>query len=75
MKKVIISQIKSKIGVSPAQRDTLRSLGLRKIGSKVEKDLSPQIQGMIQKVNHLISIEEAWYRWSYAAITWYKKKK
>ena len=59
MKKVIISQIKSKIGVSPAQRDTLRSLGLRKIGSKVEKDLSPQIQGRIQKVNHLISIEEA----------------
>lgn len=59
MKKVIISQIKSKIGVSPAQRDTLRSLGLRKIGSKVEKDLLPQIQGMIQKVNHLISIEEA----------------
>ena len=59
MKKVIISQIKSKIGVSPAQRDTLRSLGLRKIGSKEEKDLSPQILGMIQKVNHLISIEEA----------------
>ena len=56
MKKDIISQIKSKIGVSPAQRDTLRSLGLRKIGSKVEKDLSPQIQGMSQKVNHLISI-------------------
>ena len=50
MKKVIISQIKSKIGVSPAQRDTLRSLGLRKIGSKGRKRFITQIQGMIQKL-------------------------
>ncbi len=58
MKKVSILQTKSKIGISPAQRDTLRALGLRKIGSKVEKELSPQIKGMIKKVDHLISTEE-----------------
>ena len=58
MKKIIIFQRKSKIRASPAQRDTLRALGLRKIGSKVQKDLSPQIEGMIKKVDHLISTEE-----------------
>ena len=58
MKKVIISQIKSKIGVSPAQRDTLRSLGLRKIGMEVEHELTPSINGMINKVKHLVSINE-----------------
>ena len=59
MKKVIMFQRKSKIGASPAQRDTLRALGLRKIGSRVEKELSPQIEGMIKKVDHLITTEEA----------------
>tara|TARA_B110000438_G_scaffold9136_1_gene9162 strand:+ start:1538 stop:1720 length:183 start_codon:yes stop_codon:yes gene_type:complete len=58
MKKIKIVQKKSKIGASPSQRATLRALGLRKIGSVVEKDLSPQIDGMIKKVDHLISTEE-----------------
>ena len=58
MKKIKIIQRKSKIGASPSQRATLRALGLRKIGSVVEKDLSPQIEGMIKKVDHLISTEE-----------------
>ncbi|MDG2100791.1 MAG: 50S ribosomal protein L30 [Dehalococcoidia bacterium] len=58
MKKIKIIQRKSKIGASPSQRATLRALGLRKIGSVVEKDLSPQIDGMIKKVDHLISTEE-----------------
>ena len=58
MKKIKIIQRKSKIGASPSQRATLRALGLRKIGSIVEKDLSPQIDGMIKKVDHLISTEE-----------------
>lgn len=49
MKKIKIIQKKSKIGASPSQRATLRALGLRKIGSVVEKDLSPQIDGMIKK--------------------------
>ena len=57
MKKIKIIQRKSKIGAS-SQRATLRALGLRKIGSVVEKDLSPQIDGMIKKVDHLISTEE-----------------
>ena len=58
MKKIKIIQRKRKIGASPSQRATLRALGLRKIGSVVEKDLSPQIDGMIKKVDHLISTEE-----------------
>jgi|TARA_B110000263_G_scaffold165732_1_gene144299 large subunit ribosomal protein L30 len=58
MKKIKIIQRKSKIGVSPSQRATLRALGLRKIGSVVEKNLSPQIDGMIKKVDHLVSTEE-----------------
>ena len=58
MKKIKIIQRKSKIGASPSQRATLKALGLRKIGSVVEKDLSPQIDGMIKKVDHLISTEE-----------------
>ena len=56
--KIKIKQIKSKIGVSPAQRATLSALGLRKIGSIVEKEATPQITGMIKKVDHLVSAEE-----------------
>ena len=53
--KIKIIQKKSKIGISPSQRATLSALGLRKIGSVVEKEASPQIEGMIKKVDHLVS--------------------
>lgn len=56
--KIKIIQKKSKIGISPSQRATLSALGLRKIGSVVEKEASPQIEGMIKKVDHLVSTEE-----------------
>ena len=58
MAKIKIIQIKSSIGLSPNQRANLRALGLRKRGSEVEKDNSPQIEGMLKKVQHVISIDK-----------------
>ena len=57
MAKVKLTQIKSSIDRSQRQKDTLRALGLRKINHTVEKELSPQVEGMIKKVEHLIKIE------------------
>lgn len=58
MIKLRITQLRSSIGKKPAQRATLRALGLRKIRHEVVKNDSPQIRGMIAKVIHLISVEE-----------------
>jgi len=58
MKKIRITQIRSKIGVTQRQKRTLEALGLRKIRHAVEKDATPQILGMCQKVQHLIKMEE-----------------
>jgi len=58
MAKVKLTQIKSQIGASKRQKGTLEALGLKKINGTVEKELSPQLQGMINKVNHLINIEQ-----------------
>ena len=58
MAKIKIIQTKSSIGLSPNQRANLRALGLRKRGSEVEKDISPQIEGMLKKVQHLIIIDK-----------------
>jgi len=49
---------RSVIGVKPAQRATVRSLGLRKIGSQVEQSANPAILGMVNKVAHLVSVEK-----------------
>lgn len=57
MEKVKITQIKSSIDRSRKQKDTLVALGLKKINQSVEKELSPQVSGMIKKVEHLIKIE------------------
>ncbi|MDR1799231.1 MAG: 50S ribosomal protein L30 [Bifidobacteriaceae bacterium] len=53
-----VKQVKSAIGGKQYQRDTLRSLGLRKIGQTVEKDDKPEIRGMIRTVAHLVTVEE-----------------
>ena len=58
MAKIKIIQTKSNIGLSPNQRANLRALGLRKRGSEVEKDNSPEIEGMLKKEEHLITIEK-----------------
>tara|TARA_A100001037_G_C15089129_1_gene608151 strand:- start:1092 stop:1274 length:183 start_codon:yes stop_codon:yes gene_type:complete len=57
MAKLRITQLKSGIGTKPAQRATLKALGLRKIRHEVVQDDSPQIRGMIAKVIHLVSVE------------------
>lgn len=58
MAKVKVTQVRSKIGCSKRQRDTLKALGLGKINKTVEKEKSNQINGMINKVNHLVVIED-----------------
>jgi len=57
-KKIKITQIRSKIGRSKKQISTLESLGLGRIGSTKEIDLTPQISGMINKVKFLVKVEE-----------------
>jgi len=53
-----VTQIKSEIGGSRPQRDSLRSLGLKRIGQSVLKPDKPEFRGMIQAVRHLVSVEE-----------------
>ena len=58
MAKIKIRQIKSQIGRLKNQKRTLEALGLRKMNQVVEHEATPQILGMINKVKHLISLEE-----------------
>jgi large subunit ribosomal protein L30 len=53
-----ITQVKSKIGGKKYQRDTLRTLGLRRIGHSVVREDRPEVLGMIQTVRHLVTVEE-----------------
>ena len=57
MEKIKITQIKSAINRPSRQKLTLQSLGLGKINRTVEHDATPQILGMIKKVEHLVKIE------------------
>ena len=56
--KIKIKQIKSTIGAKKNQRETIKALGLNKIGKTVEKNMNPSIEGMINKVKHLIEVSE-----------------
>ncbi len=58
MSTLAIKQVKSANGTDKSQRDTLRTLGLRRIGQIVERPDSPQLRGMVHKVQHLIAVEE-----------------
>ena len=58
MNKIKIIQVKSKIRRPKNQKSTLDALGLKKIGHVVEHEKTPSIQGMIEKVKHLIKIVE-----------------
>ena len=53
-----VTQTKSKIGGTRVQRDTLRSLGLHRIGDVVMKADRPEIRGMVHAVRHLVTVEE-----------------
>jgi large subunit ribosomal protein L30 len=59
MAKIKVKQVKSGIKRPQNQKRTLEALGLRKIGQVVEHDDTPNILGMINKVKHLVSTEEA----------------
>ncbi len=58
-KKVKVTLVRSMICSLQRQRDTLRALGLRRIGQSVTKDDTPSIRGMLSAVGHLVTIEEA----------------
>lgn len=58
MKKIKITQIKSGIDRSQRQKLTLQALGLNKVNATKEVEATPQILGMVKKVNHLIKVEE-----------------
>ncbi|GAA2526179.1 LSU ribosomal protein L30P [Rarobacter incanus] len=58
MAKLKVTQIKSEIGGKQYQRDTLRSLGLKRIGQTVIKEDRPEFRGMVKTVAHLVTVEE-----------------
>ncbi len=58
MKKIKIKQTRSGIGRPVRQKRTLEALGFKRLNQTIEVEVSPQIQGMIDKVSHLIEIVE-----------------
>ena len=58
MAQLKVTQLRSHIGQKANQRETLRSLGLKRINDVVVKEDRPEIRGMIFAVNHLVSVEE-----------------
>ncbi|MBC7904780.1 MAG: 50S ribosomal protein L30 [Gemmatimonadaceae bacterium] len=59
MKKIKITQVRSAIDRSERQKQTLIALGLTKLNASREVEATPQILGMVRKVNHLLKVEEA----------------
>ena len=58
MTKVRITQIKSKNGANKNQKANLLALGIRRINHSVEMELTPVTKGMLEKVLHLVKVEE-----------------
>ena len=58
MSKIKVTKVKSAINRTQRQKRTLLALGLKKIGQTVEHEATPNILGMVAKVNHLVSVEE-----------------
>lgn len=58
MAKISIKLVRSLIGTKPNQRKTVEALGLSKIGQTTEKDMTPQIRGMVEVVKHLVEVKE-----------------
>ena len=57
--RIVIRWVRSQIGSDRRQRATLRGLGLRRINHRVELEDTPSVRGMIDKVRHLIVVEDA----------------
>ena len=58
MAKIKITQVKSKIGSNKGQKATLDALGIKKLNHSVEQEATPPILGMVNKVSHLVKVEE-----------------
>jgi large subunit ribosomal protein L30 len=58
MGRLKVTQLRSGIGGKQNQRDTLRTLGLKRIGDVVVKEDRPEIRGMVNTVTHLVKVEE-----------------
>ncbi|NYF97615.1 50S ribosomal protein L30 [Janibacter cremeus] len=58
MAQLKVTQTRSEIGGTQRQRDTLRSIGLKRIGDVVVKEDRPEFRGMVQTVRHLVTVEE-----------------
>ena len=58
MAKIKITQVRSKIGSDKTQKATLIALGIKKLNRSVEHEVTPQILGMINKLQHLLVVEE-----------------
>ena len=58
MKKIKITQVRSGIGRPLRQKRTLQALGIKKMHHSVEVEATPQIEGMIRKISHLLTVEE-----------------
>ena len=58
MTRLKVSQVKSGIGSKQNQRETLRTLGLKRIGDVAAHEDRPEIRGMINTVSHLVTVEE-----------------
>jgi large subunit ribosomal protein L30 len=52
-----VSQVRSANGTDPKQKATLKALGLGRIGTSVEREDSPQLQGQLRVVSHLVEVE------------------
>jgi large subunit ribosomal protein L30 len=59
MSTLSVTQRKSRNGANKRQADTLRSLGLRRIGQTVEHSDTPQLRGMLYRVAHLVEVRES----------------
>jgi large subunit ribosomal protein L30 len=57
-KVIKVKWVKSAIGYSVRQKNTVRALGLRRLGQTIEHEDTPVIRGMIDKVSHLVKVEE-----------------
>ncbi len=58
MGRLKVRQVRSAVGGKQNQRDTLRTLGLRRIGDESVRDDRPEVRGMINAVSHLVAVEE-----------------
>ena len=58
MTQLKIRQVRSAVGGKQYQRDTLRTLGLKRIGDSATREDRPEVRGMIKKVAHLVAVEE-----------------